>query len=126
MSGINRWTIGSGLVIWALCGAVMGIGQATTTTDNALIIHAVAAPFIVLAVSLLYFRSFGTGHVGLTAVVFTAVPLAMDFFLVALVLLRSLEMFGSPLGTWIPFALIFAVTYVTGRAMAARPAAIRV
>ncbi len=38
----------------------------------------------------------------------------MDFLLVALVILRSLAMFASLLGTWIPFALIFTATYLTG------------
>jgi hypothetical protein len=38
----------------------------------------------------------------------------MDFFLVAMVINRSFEMFTSPLGTWIPFVLIFASTYLTG------------
>ena len=35
-------------------------------------------------------------------------------FLVALVIIQSLAMFASVLGTWIPFALIFASTYLTG------------
>lgn len=38
----------------------------------------------------------------------------VDFFLVALIINRSLEMFTSPLGTWIPFALIFISSYLTG------------
>jgi hypothetical protein len=33
---------------------------------------------------------------------------------VALVILRSLEMFTSLLGSWIPFALIFGSTWLTG------------
>jgi hypothetical protein len=40
--------------------------------------------------------------------------IAADFFVVALLINRSLEMFASLLGTWIPFALIFTSTYVTG------------
>lgn len=46
---------------------------------------------------------------------FVGFVIVVDFFLVALVIERSLEMFASPLGTWIPFALIFTSTYVTGR-----------
>jgi hypothetical protein len=38
----------------------------------------------------------------------------VDFLLVALVINHSLAMFASLLGTWIPFALIFASTYLTG------------
>jgi hypothetical protein len=32
------------LIGWALCAATMGIGMAVTTLNNALIIHAIAAP----------------------------------------------------------------------------------
>ena len=35
-------------------------------------------------------------------------------FVVALIVLGNFEMFASLLGTWIPFSLIFASTYVTG------------
>ncbi len=40
--------------------------------------------------------------------------MAIDFFGVALLIYRSLAMFTSLLGTWLPFALIFAATYLTG------------
>jgi hypothetical protein len=39
----------------------------------------------------------------------------LDFFLVAPVWEKNYAMFSSVLGTWIPFALIFAATYLTGR-----------
>jgi len=38
----------------------------------------------------------------------------MDFFLVGLLIQRSLVMFTSALGTWIPFGLIFLSTYLSG------------
>jgi hypothetical protein len=40
--------------------------------------------------------------------------MSMDFLLVALIINRSLDMFASLIGTWIPFGLIFASTYATG------------
>ena len=43
--------------------------------------------------------------------------MALDFFVVALIINRGLEMFASLLGTWIPFALIFTSTYLTGVAV---------
>ena len=46
--------------------------------------------------------------------VFTGFVMVVDFLLVGLVILRSLEMFASPLGTWIPFGLIFASSWLTG------------
>jgi hypothetical protein len=50
----------------------------------------------------------------LTAEIFLAFVIAVDFFVVALLMLKSLEMFSSPLGTWISFALIFCATYLLG------------
>jgi hypothetical protein len=44
----------------------------------------------------------------------------MDFFLVAKVINKSMEMFQDPLGTWIPFGLIFVSTYLTGFAVEAK------
>jgi hypothetical protein len=38
----------------------------------------------------------------------------VDFFVVALLVNKSLEMFASLLGTSIPLGLIFASTYITG------------
>jgi hypothetical protein len=38
----------------------------------------------------------------------------MDFFIVAMLINRNFEMFASLLGTWIPFALIFVSTFLTG------------
>jgi len=102
------------LVGWALCAATIGIGMAVTTVNNALIIHAIGAPIFFSAVSFFYFRKFGYTKPLQTALVFLAVVIGMDFFLVALVINRSLAMFTSLLGTWIPFALIFLSTYLTG------------
>jgi len=45
---------------------------------------------------------------------FIAFVIAMDFFVVAMLINRSFEMFSSLLGTWIPFALIFASTFIIG------------
>lgn len=99
---------------WALCGATMGIGMNVTTMDNALIIHAVAAPVIFTTLSLVYFRKYNYTTPLQTALFFTVFVIVVDFFLVGLIINRSLEMFTSLLGTWIPFALIFTSTYLTG------------
>jgi len=99
---------------WLLCGAIMWIGMAVTSMLNAQIAHAVGAPVIFSAVSLLYFRKFNYTTPLQTALILTGFVITVDFFLVALVINRSLEMFTVPLGTWIPFVLIFISTYVTG------------
>ena len=99
---------------WALCFATMGIGMAVTTLQNALIVHAIGAPIFFAIVSLIYFRRFNYTAPLQTALTFVSFVIVVDFFIVALLINRSLDMFASLLGTWIPFALIFASTYLTG------------
>jgi len=105
---------------WALCAAAMGIAMRVTTLDHALILHAIAAPLIFTAISLLYFRRRGSLPPLHAAIVFLATVAALDFFVVALVIERSLAMFGSILGVWLPFLLIFVATWLTGLARCGR------
>ncbi len=102
------------LVGWALCGATMGIGMATMSMQTTLIVHAVAAPIFFSALSFLYFNKFNYTTPLQTAIIFLLLVMVVDFFIVALLINRNLEMFTSPLGTWIPFVLIFLSTYTTG------------
>ena len=99
---------------WILCAATMGIGMATMTLESTLIVHAIGAPIFFAVVSLIFFRKFNYTKPLRTAMIFVGFVIAVDFFVVALLINRSLEMFVSLLGTWIPFALIFASTYLTG------------
>jgi hypothetical protein len=102
------------LIGWALCGATMGIGLATMPLEDALIVHALAAPVFFTGISLVYFQKFNYTTPFQTALIFVGFVMAMDFFVVALLINRSLDMFASLLGTWIPFALIFAAAYLRG------------
>ena len=99
---------------WALCAATIAIGQAVTTLQTALVVHAIGAPIFFSAVSIVYFTRFAYTTPLQTAVAFTAFVVLVDLLLVALLVNRSLAMFASPLGTWIPFALIFGSTWSTG------------
>jgi hypothetical protein len=99
---------------WFLCAATMGIGMAFTTQENALYIHAALAPIFFFMVSMFYFKKYGHLSPMITAVVFVVFVILIDFFIVALLIIRSLEMFSSLLGTWIPFALIFVSAYFAG------------
>ena len=99
---------------WALCGAIMFIGMSVMDMQTTLIVHAIGAPIIFTIISLIYFNKFNYTTPLQTAIVFTSVVIALDFFIVALLIEKSFEMFTSPIGTWIPFALIFTSTYVTG------------
>ena len=50
----------------------------------------------------------------LLAAMFVAIVIFLDVFVIALLIERSFEMFRSVLGTWLPFALIFLATWLTG------------
>jgi hypothetical protein len=99
---------------WMLCAATMGLCMALTSMENTLIVHAIGAPIYFAAVSLVYFKKFSYTRPLATACIFTGFVMLVDFFVVALLVNKSLAMFESILGTWIPFALIFASTYTIG------------
>ncbi len=106
--------LGFGLIGWALCAAIMGVGSALLGMRTTLVVHAIGAPVIFALLSYVYSRRFGYTSPLATAFVFLGIVVFMDFFVVATLALRSYDMFASFIGTWLPFALIFASTYVTG------------
>jgi len=106
--------LGHSLVLWALCGMVMFVGMEAFSMKTALIAHLIAAPIISVLVSLVYFKKFSYTTPFQTAIIFLAVVIIMDFFVVALLIEKSFEMFASVIGTWAPFALIFVAAYLTG------------
>lgn len=85
-----------------------------TSLKNALVVHVIGAPIFFTIVSLIYFKKFSYTTSLQTATIFTGFVIGVDFFVVALLINRNLEMFTSLLGTWIPFAMIFTSTYLTG------------
>jgi hypothetical protein len=99
---------------WAVCAAIMGIGMAFWPMNIVLIIHAMGGPLAFALLSYHYHRHFRYTEPLITALVFVSFIALMDFFLVALVILKSLDMFKSLLGTWIPFGLIFISSYIVG------------
>lgn len=96
------------------CWGLMIGGQAVTTLKNALIIHAIGAPIVFALVSFVYFTMLNYTAPLLTAIIFVAIVVLMDFFIVSLLINKNFDMFRSPIGTWIPFVLIFISTYLTG------------
>lgn len=99
---------------WAMCAATMGISMATMEMKTALIVHAIGAPVFFAIASRCYFKNFNYTSPLQTALIFAGFVILMDFFVVALLIMSSLDMFTSWLGTWIPFILIFLSTYLTG------------
>jgi hypothetical protein len=99
---------------WILCAATMGIGMSLLPVKTALIVHMFAAPVFFTAISLVYFTKFNYTTPLQTAAILTGFVMVVDFFIVALLINQSLDMFASLIGTWIPFSLIFLSTYLTG------------
>ncbi|CAG0993445.1 hypothetical protein ANAEL_02439 [Anaerolineales bacterium] len=110
----NSVILAHAFVGWILCAATMGIGMSVTSLENTLIIHAIGAPIFFAIVSLVYFRKFNFTGPLQTAIIFVSFVIAMDVFVVAMLVNRSFEMFTSLLGTWIPFVLIFLSTWISG------------
>jgi hypothetical protein len=102
------------MVGWILCGLTMGLGMGYFSLTAALIIHAIAAPLFFILLSWVYFKKFSFTAPLQTAIIFVAIIIFMDVFIVAAVIERSFKMFESFLGTWLPFLLIFLSTWKTG------------
>ena len=99
---------------WAFCAALMGIGQQIFSMPTTLIIHAIGGPLGFAVLSFNYFKKYWYTTPLQTAIFFAGFVIGVDFFLVALLFLKNFDMFLSPLGTWIPLALIFIVIFFTG------------
>lgn len=100
-----------GFVGWALCGMVMYLGLAFFSETVALVLHALLVPVIFGRLTLRYLKYREAPKPLALALVFTLTVIFLDAVLVAPVFEGSYAMFGSLLGTWIPFALIFFTTW---------------
>lgn len=109
------------LVVWAFCGAIMGIGRAVTSLEATLMLHLVGAPLGAGVMAWVFHRFVGEVSPVGVAGTFVGVSLFLDLALVAPVFERSFEMFASVIGLWLPQALIFLAAWLVGRA-AQRPA----
>jgi hypothetical protein len=110
------------LVAWVLCGAIVIVGRQIWTMETTLIVHALGVPVIFLFVSLIYFTYFSYTTPLQTATIFTLSAIMLDLTVVATIIERSYAMFGSLIGTWIPFGLMFLTTYLIGRLITKRKA----
>ena len=109
--------VGFALIGWVVCGAAIGLGFQLMSEQGTLIVHAIVAPLAFAGLSWLYFARFAYTTPLVTAALFLAIVVVLDVFVVALVIQRSFAMFESVLGTWLPFVLIFAATWVVGFAV---------
>lgn len=105
---------GHALAGWVYCAALIGIGRRFMSIQDTLVMHAIGAPLGFILISLHYFKRFAFTSPLITAFLFLGIIIGMDLFVVALLIEKSFEMFASPLGMWLPLALIFSATYLTG------------
>lgn len=103
-----------GVIGWAACGAVFYVGEIIFKTYLAVLIHFILAPAIFAILSYFYFKYFNLTSPLKTAIVVTTIVIALDFFVVALLIEKNLRMFGSVMGTWMPFIFIFITIFTTG------------
>ncbi len=102
------------IVGWLVCAGAIGIGFSVMAERGALILHAVVAPIAFAGLSWLYFARFAYTRPLTTALLFLAVVVALDVFVVALLIEESFSTFASALGTRTPLLFMFASTWATG------------
>lgn len=102
------------MIGWAICGATVAVGRQLVSMTATLWIHAVVAPVAFGLLASHHFRRFPASSVPMTALAMLGIVVGLDAFLVAPVFEKSYAMFASPLGTWVPFASIFAASYCAG------------
>lgn len=109
------------VVGWAVCAGALALLLAAASPAAALAVQAVLAPLVFAALAWSYFRVRGAREPLHVAALWTAVFVALDLGVVALAVQRSLRLFTSVAGTWLPFALIFFSVWVTGLLMTMMP-----
>jgi hypothetical protein len=102
------------IIIWMLCGAVMGFGRRLIGLDATLRLHLIMAPVFSFCVTLVLSRLAPAPDSLLRAIVITAVVIVLDATIVAPFMEKSYAMFRSLIGTWIPFVLIFLGSLAAG------------
>jgi menaquinone-dependent protoporphyrinogen oxidase len=98
---------------WTACAALMGGLLQLFRVGVALGLHAVAVLVVFAYVARHYFRARGARDSLSAALVVIATVALLDLVFAGLVQ-RNFAMFGSVIGTWVPFALIVAVTWFVG------------
>lgn len=121
---LGRITI-HGFIGWAMCAAAMGALIAGTSLRTALFLHGVAAPFVFVWISSSYFARATAWSPLRAALAMVAIVALLDFIVVASFLERSLAMFLSVLGTWLPLLLVFLAVWATGLASSVRRGRLR-
>jgi hypothetical protein len=102
------------LGLWAACGGVIAIGRRLRSLDTPLRVHLVAAPVLAFLVAAAHRELAPTFDPLLRAAAVTILVMLLDALVVAPLFERSYAMFRSLIGTWLPFAAIFAACWAGG------------
>jgi hypothetical protein len=108
------YLFGLGLVLWALCGAVIAVGRRIWSLDTTLYVHLAAAPVIAFLMTLVHAALAPDFGPLLRAIALTSLVIVLDAVVVAPIFERSYAMFRSFIGTWLPFAAIFLASWAAG------------
>jgi hypothetical protein len=102
------------LALWAACGGVIAIGRRLWSLYATLRIHLVAAPVLAFLAAAAHGELAPTFDPLLRAAAITILVMLLDALVVAPLFERSYAMFRSLIGTWLPFAAIFAACWAAG------------
>ena len=108
------YLIGLALVLWGACGGVIAIGRRLWSIDTTLRVHLAAAPIIAFLVAAAHRALAPEFDPLLRAAAITIIVMLLDALVVAPLFERSYAMFGSIIGTWLPFATIFLAAWAAG------------
>jgi menaquinone-dependent protoporphyrinogen oxidase len=106
---------------WSACAVLMSALLTLTGATMAIVVHAIAAPLIFAAIARHYFGERGARDPLPVAIAATAIVAGLDAIIVAALIQHSAAMFTSIGGTWLPLALIFLATWITGGIMSTLP-----
>jgi menaquinone-dependent protoporphyrinogen oxidase len=110
-----------GVAGWALCAVLLLLTLPLRATPLAAALPSLAATAVCIGVARHYFRARGAREPVPTAFAFTAIFAALDTTLIAWLLMRSAELFTNLTRFWLPLALIFLTTSITGSIIAMLP-----
>jgi hypothetical protein len=106
--------VAHGAAGWVLCAVTMMVLLSLVDLTPALIVHGFAAPGFFIVIAWNYFNAPGARDPLPTALAWTAIVMLLDLVVVAGAIQRSLALFQSVPGTWLPFALIGLASWSTG------------
>lgn len=103
-----------GLIVWAACGGVYGMGREVWPGEMPEIVRLAVAPVIAAGLTLADELIAPGINSFMRAVAFTLIVAALDVIVLAPLVDGHRGMFRSALGAWLPLAAIFAATLLTG------------